>query len=443
MNSWERQVRRAALAAVAAFALLLASTPAWANQDARTAGTLHVATDGDDDGTGSQTDPFRTVQHAVDAADAGTTVAVHAGTYQEKVVVSGTSGTADAPVTLTTAGDGDVVLTADLPAVSCDSSQPAGRRTLTFSGGVDHWTVRGLHIEGGVAVLGQGWHDAFGWLDERAESGDWKARRAVPAHGSKPAESKLDQVAGYLAELTGADFDPTSGIGIVGNEITGRGVWTSFAPRGELRDNTIEDIDCGTGPGAWINTYSDGRRVTANTVARVAESTHAHYMQEGIRLGGASSYTEVSGNTVSDLPGDGRAFTTDVDASFNTFSDNVARDVHIGFNEQMASWGNVWEKNEADGFRGYGFAVRLKDSRHAEPSYNSTSYRATFRCNRASGGTYALGMGTGVEDTFTDNAFDQVRLGKHLRSYWTEQGNRYDGSEQPPPAQPRSSMSDC
>ena len=52
-----------------------------------------------------------------------------------------------------------------------------------------------------------------------------------------------------------------------------------------------------------------------------------------------------------DLPGDGRAFNTDVDGGFNLFQNNIATNVAIGFSDQMAGWGNTWVGNRASKYR--------------------------------------------------------------------------------------------
>ena len=49
------------------------------------ASTIHVATTGDDANPGSDAAPFRTIQRAATAAMPGDTIAVHAGTYRERI----------------------------------------------------------------------------------------------------------------------------------------------------------------------------------------------------------------------------------------------------------------------------------------------------------------------------------------------------------------------
>ncbi|EDY19138.1 Fibronectin type III domain protein [Chthoniobacter flavus Ellin428] len=65
--------------------------------------TFHVATTGDDHHSGlSEADAFRTVAHAAELARAGDTVLIHAGTYEETVVIR-SSGSEVAPITFRSA----------------------------------------------------------------------------------------------------------------------------------------------------------------------------------------------------------------------------------------------------------------------------------------------------------------------------------------------------
>lgn len=62
--------------------------------------TYYVATDGDDLNPGTETKPFRTIQHAVDIVRAGDRVLIMSGIYNEEVVIDGKSGTASNFITL-------------------------------------------------------------------------------------------------------------------------------------------------------------------------------------------------------------------------------------------------------------------------------------------------------------------------------------------------------
>lgn len=68
----------------------------------------YVSVNGSDTtGTGTFSNPYRTVQKAADMVSAGDTVYIMEGTYDEKVTVT-SSGTADAPITFKPYGDGEV-----------------------------------------------------------------------------------------------------------------------------------------------------------------------------------------------------------------------------------------------------------------------------------------------------------------------------------------------
>ncbi|MEM7330563.1 MAG: DUF1565 domain-containing protein, partial [Chloroflexota bacterium] len=62
-------------------------------------GSYYVATNGNDNNNGSQGQPFRTIQNALDSAQPGDTIVVRGGVYNE-VVTFETSGTAGNPIRL-------------------------------------------------------------------------------------------------------------------------------------------------------------------------------------------------------------------------------------------------------------------------------------------------------------------------------------------------------
>ena len=79
-------------ASVAAIITLSWATPLEAR-------TLHVSVSGDDDGSGSEGSPLRSIQRAVELAQAGDTVEVGAGTFHERVVIE-QRGTTEAPIVI-------------------------------------------------------------------------------------------------------------------------------------------------------------------------------------------------------------------------------------------------------------------------------------------------------------------------------------------------------
>lgn len=403
--------------------------------------TYHVATTGSDRNPGSSVKPFRSVQRAVDAAKPGTTILVHAGTYAGQITIK-TSGTSTARITLTSAGDGKVTLTSSPKPEPCNQHKPAFDRTIMVSTGADNWTIRGLSIVGGINVFGRDSYSAYQWLDNRVKSGDWRSRRAVPGRGvNDPVAAR--QAVSYLNSRVGGRLDPSDGIHILSNTITRRGIHATLARYGRIEGNTISSVDCGTGPAVWLITLSDGWSVANNFVHHVAASTHKHYMQEGIRVDVASNYNRVENNRVEDLPGDGRALNTDVDASYNTFRGNVARRVAIGFNDQKAGWGNTWTDNSVEGFRVYGYAVRLADGNLARPSMDTSANGVVMSCNRSSGGTKDLGVGGTRGARFQGNSFDDVYVSRNAQAYWGAEGNRWNGSSNPPSSSPTVTRVGC
>jgi hypothetical protein len=62
--------------------------------------SYYVATTGDDAHPGTQTAPWRTVQHAADSVHAGSTVNVRGGVYEELVTIKASGNPADGYITL-------------------------------------------------------------------------------------------------------------------------------------------------------------------------------------------------------------------------------------------------------------------------------------------------------------------------------------------------------
>lgn len=78
------------------------------------AATFYVSTTGSDTAAGTAAAPWRTIQHAVDAAQPGDTVLIGAGTYREVITIR-KSGTATAPLTISAAPGAHVIISgADL-----------------------------------------------------------------------------------------------------------------------------------------------------------------------------------------------------------------------------------------------------------------------------------------------------------------------------------------
>lgn len=429
MNPRLRAPRVSALALLigaTAGASTLAASPAWA------AGELHVATGGSDSAAGTAAAPLRTVQAAIDRATPGTTIKVHQGTYSQVLNIKN-SGTSAAPITVTNAGDGPVTITSSQAPDSCSNRRPSSRRTIKIMSGADHWTFSGLNIVHGAYLSGKGSGKTYSWHAGLVKKSSWEPRRKVPGAGTRDPAAARGAVA-YLSKQLGTALDPVEGISIVNNRMTGRGIYASLSNSGVVKDNVISDILCGTGPGLWVMNHSNFWQVSGNDISRIKPAVGAHFMHEGIRFGSAANYNTITNNYIHDLDGDGRAFNTDVDGSWNTFSNNRAANVAIGYNDQMSGWGNTWTNNTVTRYRTYGFAFRMKDGSLRAPSKHSSTNGAIVSGNVASSPAGGRGLGAGgmMNSRFTGNTFPSVFLGKYLKGYWGSQGNLWNGSATPP-----------
>ncbi len=377
---------------------------------------------------------------AIAAAKPGTVIGLQAGTYSGLLNIK-TSGTAAAPITIRPVGTAAVTITASLAMPSCGATGPDPNRTIKFQTGASYWSLLGLNIRGGVMISSQNSQYAQNWLSAKVKSGDWQSRRAVPGRSTNDPVADRSALS-YVSKTIGKTVIPSDGLVFSGNTFTLKGVHARAARYGTFSDNTIKDIACGTGPGLWLAMFSDGWTVSGNDVSAIAHSTAGHWMQEGIRLGGSAAYNTVSNNTVHDLATGGRAFTTDQDSSFNVFSHNTANNVYIGFNDEMAGWGNVWEYNVATNFDKAGFSLRMMDGKFATPSKNSSTNMVVVRCNQAVG-TGDFQAGAMMAGTIKSNSFNDVFLSKNLRSYFAAQGNTWNGSGTPPSTTPTASLAGC
>ncbi len=403
--------------------------------------SLYVSPAGLDTNPGTATAPLKTIQAAVDKATPGTAIRLYAGTYDSaKTIKIRTSGTLAAPITITPAGNGPVLVTHAVTPMACTNSRPAPDRTFSFQDGADNWAIEGLSIHNGIWIAGKRSNNAYNWLTNYVNAGNWSARRAAPGHGVQDAAAARTNLVPFLRTVTGyADLDPAENITIRNNLITGRGIYGALTSYGVITGNTIRDIPCGIGPGIWLMTFSNGWVISRNDVSDIAISAAAHFMQEGIRLGSAADYNEVTGNTVHDLPGDGRGINTDVDGSWNYIHHNTVTNVAIGYNDQMSGWGNRWEYNTVSGYRTYGFGFRLMDASLTMPSLASSTKASIVRCNRtmgAVGNAKALGVGGMMATTFSGNDMPRIWISKNAKVYWSGVGNSWNGSTALPPEYP-------
>ena len=234
-------------------------------EDRTAPATFFVATTGSDGNTGGSSDPFLTIQHALNVAAANPgpdTIMVASGTYQEQLTINDPS-----MVTLTGAGAGTTIIQSPL-ILAPDASgrlaivEMASPANVVMSG----FTVTGPVTAGASSVLGID----FGILAVGAGTLDLSATTVTAIH-------------------------PTDGIH--GNQ-TGHGIGVGDAGTGRVGHANIQDVT--------VTDYNkSGIRVTgAGTTATITNNTVTGSGptplngQNGITISAGATAT-VSGNTVS------------------------------------------------------------------------------------------------------------------------------------------------
>ncbi|HVQ89324.1 MAG TPA: right-handed parallel beta-helix repeat-containing protein, partial [Actinomycetes bacterium] len=219
--------------------LVLAGTTTWAlatrgssSGAGATKQAFWVAPDGDDSASGSRDDPWATVQHAVDESQAGTTVYVRGGTYDQRFSFN-TSGEPGSPIAVV-AEDGEQPV---LDGSGLDV--PEGQSAMVEINGQHDVTVEGLEITGyrsdvsgdvpiGVFVAGDAHDVLLAGLTIHDLGTNYDGRNGGDAHG----------IAVYGTSPTQA----ISGVEIVDNELynLSLGSSESLVLNGNVKDFLVE-----------------------------------------------------------------------------------------------------------------------------------------------------------------------------------------------------------
>lgn len=367
---------------------------------------------------------------ALATAKPGDRIELASGTYTGPFSASA-SGTLDHPIVVRPAAGAVVQLTAKLAYPTCGGSGPDPKRTFTFVKGASHWVLQGLKVDGGIIVVSQNADEVLKWQESAISSHDWQTRRAVPGAATRDAVAARDQV-DYLAKAVNATVIDSTDVQLLGNTVTGKGIFGRMLTYGVLSGNTVSDIACGTGPAIWLANYSRGNVIGGNVVTRVATSSYSHYMQEGIRLGNGSDYNVVVDNRVRDLPTNGRGITTDQDSSWNLITGNRVNSVDIAYNEEMSGWGNTWTHNVANNARVAAYSFRMEDGALSAPSRDTSSFYSQVSCNIAWNSPVDVQVGAIGGAAFRSNRVGTVKLSKQVVGYWAAEGNTWNGSSTAP-----------
>ncbi len=124
--------------------------------------SFYVSTTGSDSNPGTQTAPWRTVQHAVDTARPGNTVNVRGGVYEELVSINASGSATDGYITLRSYPGETAILDAE-------HFTPSGRNAVLTIQNKSYVRIEGLEIRNfhtaehrltplGISVIGSGSH---------------------------------------------------------------------------------------------------------------------------------------------------------------------------------------------------------------------------------------------------------------------------------------------
>jgi hypothetical protein len=128
----------------------------------QTNSSFYVSTTGNDSNPGTQTAPWRTVQHAADAARAGSTVNVRGGVYEELVSIKASGNETDGYITLRSNPGETAILDAE-------HFTPSGRQGVLTIHNQSYIRIEGFEIRNfrtaehrlvplGISVMGAGSH---------------------------------------------------------------------------------------------------------------------------------------------------------------------------------------------------------------------------------------------------------------------------------------------
>ena len=128
----------------------------------QTNSSFYVSTTGDDANPGTQTAPWRTVQHAADSVHAGSTVNVRGGVYEELINISGSGNATDGYITFRSYPGETAVLDAE-------HLTPSGRSGVVTIQNKSYVRIESFEIRNfrtaehrltplGISVMGSGSH---------------------------------------------------------------------------------------------------------------------------------------------------------------------------------------------------------------------------------------------------------------------------------------------
>lgn len=164
--------------------LFLMTTWAWTTE-------YYVSSSGNDSNSGTQSQPWRTIQHAADSVEPGDIVYIYAGTYPEQVIFN-VSGTANAPIKFS--------------AVLGETVTIEG--SLEFAPGTMYLNIANLTVQGfrvwGVTLFGNNQHITMSGLT--VIGGECGVRITWGYSGQPPEDGPVSDVILKDSFIQGSEF---------------------------------------------------------------------------------------------------------------------------------------------------------------------------------------------------------------------------------------------
>lgn len=277
------------------------------NRNAEAATEIYVATDGNDEQSGTKASPYQTLNKAAEEATPGTTVYIREGVYKEQLVVQH-SGTKVNPIVFQPYKEEKVVLS------GTGTENKAGDTALLTIDSQDYIEIRGLVLENlatdladetvmGIHVTGSSSHiilenNHIKRVETHAEGGN---AHGIAVYGTEPMtninvigntveELKLGasealvlngNIDGFNVERNTVRHNDNIGIDLIGYE--GVSSEQDYVRNGTVRNNVIHDISSYGNP-AYGEDYSAGGIYVDGGKNITIEENTIHHSDIGIEV---------------------------------------------------------------------------------------------------------------------------------------------------------------
>ena len=332
----------------------------------RAGATYFVATTGADSNAGTQSAPWRTIQHAVDQVQAGDSVIVRGGIYNETVTINKSGSAEKGFITLEKySGENAIIDGTGL------ATQPTGMRGLISLNNASYIRIKGFEIRNyksatefiAIGILAQG-------------SGERIEIRNTIIHAIEANNLPENGNANALGiAVYGQTATPIRNVIIDGNELFG------------LKTGTSESLTIGGNVEGWQitnNLVHDNNFIGIDATGYYNNPAEYNRARNGW----------IAGNTVYNLSTAGNQALTFAAAAIGIYVDG-GRDITIERNDVFANDGGIWLLSEQPG----------------KATENIIARNNIIRLNRdagiLAGGYDATGSGGIANTTITGNTLSQ------------------------------------